>query len=257
MTIAGAVLIPFAIKSFRQLKSFKDLIFLSIVGFSGNFFPSFLFTYAETGLSSGYTGMLNSFTPIFALIIGIAIFKSRLSKIQLIGLIIGTIGIILLSLSGQDLSLTGGPQHVLAVVIATFCYGISMNTIKFKLSHYKGLDITAMAFSVIFIPSLIITFFTGSFNVINENPNGLEGLLYIAILSVIGTALAVFLFSILIARSSILFSSSVTYLIPIFAALIGIGYGETITSFQVISMIVVLSGVFTANALPGKLKSKN
>ena len=86
MLIASLVLLPFGLKHLKHIKNFKQLLSLSIVGFFGNFFPAFLFTYSETGISSGFAGMLNSFTPIFTVLIGYFIYKERLSRNQWLGL---------------------------------------------------------------------------------------------------------------------------------------------------------------------------
>ena len=247
MLFASLALLPFGIRALRKIKSLKTVIMLSLVGFCGNFFPAFLFTYSETGISSGFAGMLNSFTPIFALMIGLVIFKQRLTKNQLIGVIIGTIGVVLLMLAGKDVSITGSWSHIIAVVIATFCYAISLNTIKHALPDLKSFDITALSFSFIMIPSAIITLLTGSWETTISDPNANTGLLYLMILSLLGTAFAVAIFTHLVNLSSVIFASSVTYLIPIVAVLIGLAFNERIGIWQITSMLVVLSGVFIAN----------
>ena len=43
-------------------------------GLFGNLIPAFLFTKAETVISSALTGMLNSLTPLFTLLIGVIFF---------------------------------------------------------------------------------------------------------------------------------------------------------------------------------------
>lgn len=250
MTIASTVLLPFAWKSIRKIKSLKIWLMLAIVGFSGNFFPAFLFTYAETGISSGLTGMLNSFTPIFAIIIGSVVFQDKLSVYQVVGIVLGTIGIIGLTITGASVDLSGGVIYVLAVVVATLFYAISLNTIKFTLQDYSGVEITSLAFLTVMVPALVLMFISGTPVVIAENEFAFQGLGFIAILSVVGTAFAVYLFNVLIARSTVVFSSSVTYLIPLVAVAIGLLDGEKITFAQVLSMLVVLLGVFVANLLP-------
>jgi drug/metabolite transporter (DMT)-like permease len=203
MTSASLVLTPFAFKSIKAIRSGRTWIYLCMVGVFGNFFPAFLFTYAETGLSSGFTGMLNSFTPIFAILIGFLVFSNKLSRLQLTGIIIGTIGIVLLSVSGSDLSKTGGLLHILAIILATLCYAISINVIKYKLQGISGIAITSLAFLSILLPSLIVSIFSGSISVVKTNELAMNGLFYILILSVIGTAFAVILFNVLIANSSV------------------------------------------------------
>ena len=259
MTIAGIVLLPFALRNLKHIQNLKEVILLGIVGFSGNFFPAFLFTYAQTGISSGYTGMLNSFTPIFTMLIGFFVFKNRLTYIQLIGLFIGTIGIILLILSGntpnKSIQLSGSLLPVLAVVLATLFYAISLTTIKFTLQKFKAIEITSLAFFIVLIPSLFALIQLDTIQTIKSNPHALEGLGFISILSIVGTAFAVLLFNKLISNSSTLFSSSVTYFIPIVAVLIGMSIGEHINILQICAMTIVLLGVFIANywtALVGK-----
>lgn len=247
MLIASSALLPFALRSLRLIKHPKDWLFFITVGCCGNFFPAFLFTYAETGVSSGYAGMLNSFTPIFTLIIGWLVFKQKLTPIQLTGAGIGTLGILLLVYTGKHTSQHAEWKHILSIVLATLLYGISLNTIKHRLQHYPSVGISALAFFTIFIPSLIAFFVFGTPNVISNHPHATEGLTYIAILALIGTAGAVVLFNIIIRLSSTLFASSVTYLIPIVAVIIGTYFGEKITFGQLLSMGVILIGILFAN----------
>ncbi len=248
MLIAGLVLAPFAIRHVKKIKTWQQFISLSIVGFSGNFFPAFLFTYAETGLSSGFAGMLNSFTPIFTIIIGFSVFKVRLTGLQLFGMLIGTVGIVLLMIAGKSISMTGTWFHIFAIVLATLMYGISLNTIKHTLQMFKAIEITSLAFFIVLLPAAIANLSFGTSQTIRNNPHALEGLGYITILSVVGTALAVVLFNRIISISSALFASSVTYFIPIVAVLIGLYFGEKISWGQVGSMCIVLLGVFIINS---------
>jgi drug/metabolite transporter (DMT)-like permease len=253
MLIAALALLPFAIRALKKLKPLRNLALLTLVGFAGNFLPAFLFTYAETGLSSGYAGMLNSFVPIFALIIGFVIFKNKLTTLQVSGIAIGTVGIILLTLSGADLTLSGSWTHVGAILIATLCYAISVNTIKYTLQHLSGLEITSLSFMLTIVPSIIINLYSGTLETIQTNEYAYQGLGFIILLSVVGTAIAVVLFNVLISNSSVLFASSVTYLIPVVAVIIGLSFNEHINLNQVGSMAIVLTGVFVANVL-GKKK---
>ncbi len=260
MLIAGTVLIPFALKAIKKIESYRDLLLLSIVGFCGNFFPAFLFTFAENGLSSGFAGMLNSFTPIFTILIGFFIFKTRLSSLQVLGVLIGTTGIILLMLAGKQISMTGTWMHILAIVLATFFYAISLNTIKHTLQHFKAIEITSLAFLTVWIPSLFISYQANTWSTLQVNPNAMEGLVYISILAIVGTAFAVLIFNQVISYSSALFASSVTYFIPVVAVIIGLNFNEKISLLQIGAMIVVFAGVFIANYLPAikiKLQNKN
>jgi drug/metabolite transporter (DMT)-like permease len=245
--VAGFSLLPLALRSIRKIKTFRLFILLALVGLTGNFLPAFLFTYAETGISSGYAGMMNSFTPIFAIIIGVIIFKDRLNRNQLLGIGIGSIGVITLMVAGQDLSMSGDWSHLVALVIATLCYGTSINIIKHTLSGLKSYEIASLSFMIVLLPSAIIALQQGSITIFETNPNAWQGFTAIVILSVIGTAFALILFNKLVANVSIVFASSVTYLIPIIAVVIGLSFGESINSYQVGAMFLVIGGVFVAN----------
>ena len=245
--LASLSLLPFALPFIKKLYYRKNLLPFLGVGLCGNLIPAFLFTYAETGISSGMAGMLNSFTPIFTLLVGLIIFRVPLKLIQVIGAAIGTAGIILLVLLGKSNVLSGNTEHILAVVTATFLYGLSLNLIKQRLSEFSPLEITSLTFTSILLPSLVAFIYFGTPRVIMTHPEAGPAFFYISILGIIGTAMAVFLFNGIIKNSSALFASSVTYLIPIVAVIIGFYFSEEITWYQVGSMAIVLLGVFIVN----------
>jgi drug/metabolite transporter (DMT)-like permease len=164
-----------------------------------------------------------------------------------LGLSIAFVGVYLLILFGNTVSFSGNLQHIISVVLATICYGISINTIKFKLTNYSAMEIASLSFATSILPSLFITFFAGTYQVLQANPKALEGLFFISILSIVGTAVALFLFNKLIAISSTIFSTSVSYIIPIVAVLIGTQFGEQIHFLQIVAMIIILSGIYLVN----------
>lgn len=248
MAIAGLVMLPFGLRVLRKVTSIKIFVALLIVGFCGNFFPAFLFTFSETKLSSGFAGMLNSFTPFFTILIGFVVFRQRILPRQAIGLAVAFGGICLLvgsQLSGG----TGSWIHVAAIVLATLFYGTSLNTIKHILPDFKSWEITALAFTFVGAPALLICWFSGAFDVMSTHPSAMEGLGFITILSVMGTCLALVLFNQIIAMKTAVFASSVTYLIPIFAVIFGVWLNkETVEWQQVAGMLVIVGGVALANS---------
>ena len=162
---------------------------------------------------------------------------------------ISIVGVALLINAGNSIKTTSisSWSHLAAAVSATLCYAISLNLIKYTLSDVNPLHTTALAFTFTLIPALGIAIQTNTFNTIQNNPHSLEGLFYISILAIIGTAFAVVLFNQLTVNTTTLFASSVTYLIPIVAVIIGSIFGESISISQITSMVVVLIGIFVAN----------
>lgn len=248
MFIAGLVMLPFGLMSLKLITSRKQVLSLLVVGFSGNFIPAFLFTFAETKLSSGLAGMLNSLTPIFTLLIGAFLFRQQLRARQTFGLLLAFAGITLLVAVSSSFASKGEWYHIGALVVATFCYGLSLNTIKHTLSGFRSWQITALAFSFVLIPASLAVFLSGTPATFAKNDYVWQGLGYIIVLSVVGTCLALVIFNRLIALNSAIFASSVTYLIPFVAVILGVfGNGEELHWMQPVAMCVVLSGVYLAN----------
>jgi drug/metabolite transporter (DMT)-like permease len=249
MLIASLVILPFALRTLKKIETKREIFNLCVVGFCGNFFPAFLFTYAETGISSGYAGMLNSFTPIFTMILGVLLFKNKLSLLQIIGMIIGSVGIVLLLGIGR----AEAHEHVVsffhvgAIILATLFYGISLNFMKYTLQKFNAIEITSLAFMMILLPSIFGFFKFEVLNTIQHNEHAFEGLGFISILAIVGTAFAVILYSKVIAMTTTMFASTVTYIIPIVAVLIGLYFKEKIFPYQINAMLVVLTGVCIAN----------
>src|SRR5690606_41593230 len=81
--------------------------------------------------------------------------------------------------------------------------------------------LSAAVFTIWFGPSLIILGFTGFFSTFTGTAAQWQGLGYVTILGLVGTALAMILFYKLLQLTSALFASMVTYLIPIVAVMWG------------------------------------
>ena len=72
--------------------------------------------------------------------------------------------------------------------------------------------------------------------------------IYVAILSLFGTAIAKVLFNKMIQISSPVFASSVTYTMPIVAVLWGIIDGEEFGVLQIIAAGIILLGVYLSKS---------
>jgi len=246
LVISFVCLSPLIIRNFKSIER-KYWKYLFIVGLFGNGIPAFLFTKAETGISSSLAGMLNSLVPLFTIILGIIVFKIKTNKLKFIGVFIGLIGAVLL-LSSKGLNIKNSEiTFGIYVVLATICYAISVNAIKKYLQDVSALIVSSFAFLFIGPPLIIYLFTTDFIPTTINNPNAGSALFYIAILSVFGTALSLILFNLLVKHTTAIFASTVTYLIPIFAIFWGIVDGETINFIQLLGIVVILLGIFFVN----------
>ncbi len=101
---AGIILLPFAIKAFKHIPAEKRLLVI-FSGLLGSFFPAYLFCIAETKIDSALAGILNALTPLFVIVTGIGFFQLKVKLNQIVGIIIGFIGLALLVAAGSNISL--------------------------------------------------------------------------------------------------------------------------------------------------------
>lgn len=217
--------------------------YLALTAFVGTFMPVYLFSIAETEISSSITAVLNSLTPLGALIIGISAFGLQIQKRQVYGVIIGLIGSVLLIVNGAANNPEQNYWYTLLVVFAAFCYSLNINLINKYLSDVKPLAITAGNFVVLVIPALLILTFSGFFEVV-QHANVQHAMIYIAVLGILGTGIANIIFFRLIQMSSPVFASSVTYMIPVVAFFWGILDNELFSPMQYVGALIVFIGVY-------------
>ncbi|NCC73018.1 MAG: DMT family transporter [Sphingobacteriia bacterium] len=247
VSISFLVLLPLAIQRIRKISK-KNVHLFIIAGLLGNGIPAFLFAKAQTGLDSYMAGILNSLTPLFTLIAGVLFFGRSTRPVNVLGVILGLIGAAgLLSVAGNgSFILNIGPA--LLIVLATICYAFQMNFIKNYMSGFDPVTIASVAFVFIGIPSLIFLLAGTDFLALMKNDShNWAGLGYVTILAVLGTSLAIIVNFWLIKRTSALFSSSVTYLMPIVSTMWGIIDGESFLPGFAIWMVIILAGVYMAN----------
>lgn len=242
---AGFVLLPFILKRFKTVQPHHWLK-LICVGLVGSFIPAFLFAFAQTELPSGVTGVLNTFTPLATLIIGIALFKQTALVQQWIGVVIGLVGTLLLvtATANGDFEFN---RYGLLIIAATICYGLNLNLIKHHIPDLGALTITGVSLFLVAPAALIYLLFATPFTAQVTQPELWFPLGAILVLGIIGTAMALVIFNTVVKLTDTTFTSSVTYLIPIVALILGILDGEPFFIQQGVGLAAILSGVWIAN----------
>lgn len=235
--ISSLILLPLALKHLRRIDR-NTLGSLLIIGLIGNAFPAVLFPTAQLRLESAATGMLNSLTPLFTLLTGIVLYQRKAHNHQVMGILLGLVG-------AAGLLYEGGinfNSYGLLVVLATFFYGISANQVT-RIHNMNGAVITALAFMLIGPPAAVFLFSTQTFALLTGTEAWIN-FMYIALLAVFGSGLALVLFNILILNTSPMFGVTVTYIAPVVAAFWGALDGEAITSVMFLSVGCILLGVY-------------
>jgi len=244
--ITAIFLVPFGFKSLLRIKR-RHWYYLAISGFIGSFFPAFLFAYAVEKIDSSIASILNSLTPLNTLIFGALIFGFGFRKRQLFGVLIGLIGTILLILKGAELNPDQDYFYATFILVASVGYAFNVNILKKYLHDLDAFSITVGNFVLLIIPTFIVLWYTNFFETFEVTETSINGILYLTVLAVFGTGIAKIMFNRLIQISNPIFSSSVTYLIPIVAISWGIFDGERLTFFQFGSGFIILLGVYLVN----------
>jgi len=138
----------------------------------------------------------------------------------------------------------GSAWYGLYIVAATVGYGLSVNVIKHRLHTMTPVAVTSLLLLLIGGPALAYLLLgTGFVHKLATVPGAWPAFGYIALLATMSTAVATVLFNMLIQRSTALFASSSTYLIPIVALGWGALDGETFNLWHAAGMAIILAGV--------------
>ena len=241
--ITALAFLPVFVFRFKKI-DWTKLKYFAVVGFAGSFFPAFLFAFAQTQISSSITGVLSSLTPLFTLALGILFFKTPFLWTKVLGVLIGLAGAVLLIVFGKEAGVDGNIWYGLLVVLGSLLYASSANTVGSHLQNMNALTISAVSFILIGLPAIGYLFYSDFTSVLIEKDNGWAALGYISILSLFGTVIATVLFFKLVQLTDAVFSSMVSYLIPVVAIMWGAVVGEPITIYHLIGMVLILSGVY-------------
>lgn len=218
------------------------ILIVTLVVMTGNAIPAFLFALAETRLGSAVTGVLNSLTPIFALLLGIFFFKTPFKKHYLIGLFLGCLGIVVLMIGEKDWRVS---SYMLFVIIGTLCYGISANVVKRYCQDIHPVALTAVGFFPIGCIAILTLLFTGAGQKMMEPEVWKVSMPSLIALALICTVFANIIFYWLIQRTTAIFGSAIAYAIPCMALVWGSVDGEHISIYQLLGFGFIAGAIYT------------
>ena len=233
-----------------QVNIWKNLILVSV---GNSVIPFMLFAYAALSLEAGLASIVNATTPLWGAFFGVLLFNAVLIRSGWFGLLIGFIGVIVLTLHKLSFSLDNDVLAILAVVSATCLYGIASNYSKKHLNHVPSL---LVASGTMFVGSIIVLpiFFINNNLEFILSVNSTAWMAIIA-LGAICTGFAYILFYRLIECTSPTIAMSVTYLIPIFGVCFGsLFLNEPLYLNMLFGGVLILVGVMLTTGLHLRLK---
>lgn len=237
---ALALAILFALLNQRWHLRWRDLWVLALVVLLGFAWPHSLQPELVAQHGGAFVGMSVGFTPLFTIMVSIPILKIWPTQRQIVG-VIGALASMILLLF--DLRRHSIPMiDVLMAFSVPFGYSIANSLIRRNLKHLPPLELTLLclvASSSILLPM--------SAMVGNPRPTDPEQLsiaiLAVAVLGIVGTGFATFLFNRLVQEQGPLFASMTTNLIPVGAVVWGMADGEQVSSVQIIALAGILAMV--------------
>jgi drug/metabolite transporter (DMT)-like permease len=251
VVIAAVVLLPILIASGQGRDLIENWGTLGILGVHNTALPFVLLTWATLYLTAGTAGILNSTAPIFAAIVAWAWLGEKLDISRSAGLLVGTVGVWLLVRDKVGASMSDSTLAVIAALGASLCYGIGGNFTRRYASHVKALSVATgsqIGAALVLLPLAIVTW--------PEGPISMRAWAAAITMGVFSTALAYILYFRLIANTGPTRAITVTYLIPLFAMVLGaLVIDEPITVSMVIGCAVILVGTSLAAGvlrLPGQ-----
>jgi len=225
---------------------------LWVVAMLLNVIPGVLFAFAQQYVTSVLASIINAGTPLMTLVFMLIVFREeKLKPEQIIGLLIGALGVLTVVGVWKDL---GDNQlvGVIALLIAISCYGASYpystrNVIPLKLKPEALATGQLIMAAVTLLPFFII-------NGISTDFYRLQSVIAMLCLGIFGSGFAyIWNFAITAAAGSAI-ASTVTYLTPVVAVIVGFLYlGEVIVWHEIVGALIVIVGALLSQGRLNRL----
>lgn len=207
----------------------------------GNCVPFSLIAWGQLSVSSAVAGTVMGTMPMVTAALAMGLGIERLTRGQWLGLLVGFVGLCMLSL-GQA-RLAGDLSGIAAIVTAVLCYALS-TLIARKGPDKNALRAGAATLSVAGVVGLTIWGIWGQ-DVGNAQPVHWGYVLYLAMFP---TALAVVLYFAVVRIAGPVFLSQVNYMVPVIAFLIGATLmREPIFTELPLAIALILAGLYLAS----------
>ena len=237
--LIGALFINIFVRAKENILK-TDNVRIFIISFFWMALPFYMFGIAEQTITSSLAGLINGSTPIFVAFIAVIFYKLKVTKIQILYIFTGFIGVGLISLSEgiSDLSFDIGFIYAL---IASISYGIAVNMVEPLIKKYDSLIVIKMVIRYALLISLLMLGPTASFKL----PTAGVSLIPMLVLGIGSTGIAFLTYYKLLESVGRISSSFIVYMIPIFSIYFGYQFLNEITnSIQFLGIGVILTSAF-------------
>lgn len=242
------LLLPYMLINYKNiLKVFKKdylmIIIFGALGISG--FNTFLYYGLQTTTATNAL-LINSSTPIFIVVLSALILKSNITKIQFMGVLISTLGVLYLILKGEinhifELKFTVGDLWIIAACVDWALYSVLLRYKPKELSSIEFFSVTAFIGTLIL---MIIYLYQGYGIDVSflANNDVLYSLIYIVIFPSI---LSFYFWNIATFEVGANKAGQFTHLMPIFGAFLAyIFLDEVLQNYHIMGMFLIGTGIY-------------
>jgi len=242
------LLLPYILINYKNLiLGFKkDSILLIIFGAFGIAgFNTFLYYGLQTTTATNAL-LINSSTPIFIILISSIIFRILITKVQIAGVILSTIGVLYLILKGDinhilELKFTPGDLWILAAAFDWALYSVLLKYKPKELTSFGFFTITTFIGVIILFFVFILQGYSIEFTFLSNN-SVLYSLIYIVIFPSI---LSFYFWNIATIEIGATKAGQSAHLMPIFGAILAyIFLDEVLEFYHIIGIILIATGIY-------------
>jgi drug/metabolite transporter (DMT)-like permease len=239
---AAVLLVIAAARGYSLPRSPVMWAHIAVAALIGNAAPYLLFALGEQKVSSSTAGILNATTPLWTVVVALAVRHERTLPLRrAAGLVVGFGGALLVFAPWADRS---GLVSVGAIecVTAAACYGVSYVYMDRFLAR-RGISPVALSAAQLLVASIFLAI---ALSVVGAPGPRLDAavVVSITILGLIGTGIAYVLNYQVISEDGATAASTVTYLLPVVAIILGVAVlGESITALVIAGIALILAGV--------------
>ncbi len=237
--LASAALLGFALVTRQPVRVAHRWWQYLVLGAANAAVPFTLIAAAELRIDVGLAAILNATTPVFTALVAWAWSRARPTPLKIAGVVLGVAGVGVLVGGGKALHGIWAWLPAAFSLLAALSYGMANvfseryfrgeKPLDIAIGQQLGATLLLLPISLLFLPQ--------------ARPDGVV-IVSVLMLAVVCTAVAYLLYFALIHSVGALRTSTVTFLVPVFAVIWGALFlGESISLRMALGLLVILSSV--------------
>ena len=234
----------------NKLPPRRLLPWLIAVALFNNALPFTFFAWGERTVPSNIAAVINATTPIWTLLLSLAVYRTRAALLTIGGVFLGFGGVLVVVVShagdpAADHAAGGLLRGVIVISLAALGYAVATVMAKAKL---QGLDPIGLATTQLTLAGLMIL----PLALAGAHPSSLRlaPIVAIAVLGFAGSGFAYLLYYRLLSQVSATHVTAVTYLLPLWGLFWGLFAGESIGFLTCLGVAITIAGLILLNLPP-------